>query len=124
MKENGIDTLHLVLKHKWYDMIASGEKTEEYREYKWLERIVDQDSPDGFLGTDDNGKPVTYGDLSPKHKYVTFHRGYTSTTMTFEIAGLSCGRGKIEWGAPVDKDVIIIRLGVRQDGNIYQKENG
>ena len=25
-------TLHLVLKSKWYDMIASGEKKEEYRE--------------------------------------------------------------------------------------------
>ena len=25
-------TLHLVLKHKWYDMIESGEKKEEYRE--------------------------------------------------------------------------------------------
>ena len=24
-------TLHLVLKHKWYDMIESGEKKEEYR---------------------------------------------------------------------------------------------
>ena len=26
--------LHLVLKRKWYDMIASGEKIEEYREIK------------------------------------------------------------------------------------------
>jgi hypothetical protein len=27
-------TLNLVLKKKWYDMIESGEKTEEYRELK------------------------------------------------------------------------------------------
>ena len=27
-------TLDLVLKHKWYDMIESGLKTEEYREIR------------------------------------------------------------------------------------------
>lgn len=34
-------TLSLVLKKKWYDMIASGEKTEEYRELKayWWHRF-------------------------------------------------------------------------------------
>ena len=33
--------LPLVLKKKWYDMIASGEKLEEYREFKpfWQKRI-------------------------------------------------------------------------------------
>lgn len=35
-------TLDLVLKSKWYDMIASGEKQEEYREIKpyWTKRIM------------------------------------------------------------------------------------
>ena len=34
-------TLDLVLKKKWFDMIASGEKTEEYREIKpyWESRL-------------------------------------------------------------------------------------
>ena len=34
-------TLHLVLKSKWYDMIASGEKKEEYRAITpyWANRI-------------------------------------------------------------------------------------
>lgn len=27
-------TLDLVLKYKWYDMVDSGVKTEEYREFK------------------------------------------------------------------------------------------
>ena len=33
-------TLHLVLKHKWYDMIARGEKKEEYRSISsfWLKK--------------------------------------------------------------------------------------
>lgn len=36
-------TLDLVLKSKWYDMIASGEKHEEYREIKpcWIKRLCD-----------------------------------------------------------------------------------
>lgn len=34
--------LHLTLKKKWFDMIASSEKTEEYREVKmyWLSRLT------------------------------------------------------------------------------------
>ena len=37
------NVLDLVLKKKWYDMIESGEKTEEYREIKpyWEKRLVD-----------------------------------------------------------------------------------
>jgi hypothetical protein len=35
-------TLHLPLKAKWYEMIESGVKTEEYREIKpyWIIRLV------------------------------------------------------------------------------------
>lgn len=34
--------LHLTLKKKWFDMIASGEKKEEYREVKpyWINRLT------------------------------------------------------------------------------------
>jgi hypothetical protein len=34
--------LHLTLKKKWFDMIASGEKKEEYREIKkyWCDRLA------------------------------------------------------------------------------------
>lgn len=40
---NNMKTLNLVLTGKWYDMIASGEKTEEYREIKpyWEKRLLD-----------------------------------------------------------------------------------
>ena len=36
-----MEILNLVLSYKWYDMIASGEKKEEYREYKryWRRRF-------------------------------------------------------------------------------------
>ena len=37
-------TLHLVLKRKWWDMIARGEKKEEYREVceYWETRILNE----------------------------------------------------------------------------------
>ena len=40
-KDNKI--LHLVLKRNWWDMIASGEKKEEYREvgHDWATRLLD-----------------------------------------------------------------------------------
>ena len=86
-------TLHLVLKFKWYDMIARGEKKEEYRSISsfWLKKINDGSA------------------LCDK---VRFHRGYTDTTMTFKIKDIKVGKGKTEWGAP-DEDVFIIKLGER-----------
>jgi hypothetical protein len=42
LKRSECAILPLVLKGKWYDMIASGEKKEEYRDAKpyWAKRIV------------------------------------------------------------------------------------
>ena len=42
LKRSECAVLPLVLKGKWYDMIASGEKREEYREFKqhWMTRII------------------------------------------------------------------------------------
>ena len=103
------NTLHLVLKGKWYDMIASGEKTEEYREMKqyWLKRILGVSTPSLPVLT------LIALQISKQTKYerVCFHRGYTNRTMIFEIKDISVGKGKAPWGAPVDKKVIIIKLG-------------
>lgn len=83
------DTLHLVLRHKWYDMIESGKKSEEYREINdyWKKRFE-------------------------KFSYsrVRFHRGYTSRTLTFELKKIKIGTGNPEWGAPC-YDVFILKLG-------------
>lgn len=49
LKREDCSVLHLTLKRKWYDMIASGEKKEEYREEKpywdvrirnWIDRLL------------------------------------------------------------------------------------
>ena len=105
------DTLHLVLKSKWFNMIESGEKTEEYREMKqyWLKRILGVSTPSLPVLT------LIALQISKQSKFerVCFHRGYTNRTMIFEIKDISIGIGKAPWGAPVDKKVIIIKLGNR-----------
>lgn len=83
-------TLNLVLKHKWYDMIQSGEKTEEYRDIKKWEKRISQ----------------------KQYTHVRFHRGYTTTVQLFELEEITTGFGRKEWGAP-DEEVIIIKLGKR-----------
>ena len=94
MKNN--NTLDLSLTYKWFDLIASGDKKEEYRELK-----------------DFYKKRLTNLDGSFKnYNYVKFHRGQGSpVTMTVEYRGVSIGYGNPDWGAPEDREVYIIRLG-------------
>ena len=93
-------------------MIESGEKTEEYRETKqyWVKRILE-----GSTAKQPELTSIPH-QISKQSKFerVCFHRGYTSQTMTFEIKGVSVGMGNVAWGAPIDKEVIIIKLGKTQ----------
>lgn len=93
--------LHLVLKHKWYDMIVSGEKTEEYRELKpyWSKRLF----------------KMVDGKAELKYVSVCFHRGYTNETTTFMLDGWDIGKGKHEWGANMYKYYYILKLGKNLD---------
>lgn len=87
--------LHLILKKKWYNMIESGEKKEEYREIKpyWEKRLRKPNLSD-FINYDT----------------VTFHLGYTNRTMSFKIKGIVIAEGKSEWGAEPGKEYFIIRI--------------
>ena len=89
-----MNTLHLPIKKQWFDMILSGEKTEEYREIKpyWFARIW--------------GKPIDVVEI--RNGY-----GKSAPSAIFECKGICKGIGKPEWGAP-DKIVYIISLGVRK----------
>ena len=96
-------TLHLVLKRKWWDMIESGEKKEEYRTHSdyWTKRLVDGE----YYGSDGL-------DGHKSFENVCFHLGYTNTTMTFRIAHIYQGYGVPEWGGGKER-VFIISLGER-----------
>lgn len=110
-------TLDLVLKGKWYDMIASGEKTEEYREIKpyWGKRLLDynaikRDSGKLIFHWLAVGKGMDPLEYPRGFTHVRFHRGYTKITMTFEIDSITFGKGKEEWGAELGKVYFVIKL--------------
>lgn len=78
-------------------MVVSGIKTEEYREIKphWVKRLLNADG-------------------SPKHfDAIKFRNGYKKSAPSglLRYQGLESGRGRPEWGAPLDKDVFKLKLG-------------
>lgn len=94
-------TLKLVLKKKWYDMIDSGEKPEEYRnitEY-WTVRLHP------YIQLLEHGEQIA----------VRFYLGYRLNRphMEFLIDGIGSGEGNPEWGAEPGKKYFVINLGER-----------
>ena len=117
--EQGMTVLDLVLTYKWYDMIESGEKREEYREITpyWIKRLVDTHRlGQKMLCNVPNvaASLIESGCVQMKsYTHVRFHRGYTAKSMVFRFDGLRIGNGNTQWGAPADRDVFIISLGER-----------
>lgn len=116
-------TLHLVLKRKWWDMIASDEKKEEYRDvnHYWAIRLLDRqyrwysqniDYPNNFI--DWLRFRLAHKDIAFRsYENVCFHLGYTNTTMTFRIDYFMLSMGKEAWGAKPNKYYFVIKLGER-----------
>jgi hypothetical protein len=111
--------LHLTLKKKWFDMIASGEKKEEYREIKsyWGKRLVGSWLYKASKGIDTNSVfiegciPDFAVNGFKRFDYIHFANGYNRPrTVNVQCLGIEMGKGKKEWGAP-DEDVFIIKLG-------------
>lgn len=125
-------TLHLTLKKKWFDMIASGEKKEEYREIKpyWIARFIDwseypKESADEHKYITDN---IAY-DIEQGHtpqdvlkSYfskiksfdgVIFKNGYSrgAPLMSFRGPIITIHEGRPEWGAEPGKKYFVIKLG-------------
>lgn len=128
-------TLHLVLKKKWYDMIESGIKKEEYRDisYHWMSRLIminsygnshcphwhnltkqEAEEFDNVGGLSNSIRSCNDLKIRIFH-YVVFHYGYTKKKMMFDIDSISIGPGKPEWGAEDGKEYFIIKLGDRLD---------
>ena len=95
--------LHLTLKKEWFARIASGEKVEEYREWKpyWATRLA---------GSMSGAMAVYHGDDDRWNKYdiVRFKNGYhkKAPQLDVECAGIYLGKGRPEWGG-TDKCIII-----------------
>ena len=97
-KDNKI--LHLTLKKKWFDMILSGEKKEEYRDVKqyWIDRLK----------------------LSKQYDVIKFKNGYSKNArqMVVEFKGCEIGSAVHEWSDGWQGQVFIIKL-----GNILETTN-
>jgi len=98
LKIVNMKVLHLTLKKKWFDMILSGEKKEEYREIKpyWIKRLCDHST--GTWNQFEN---------------ITFRNGYSATapTITIECKGVRVGKPIPEWSDNWLGTVFIIKLG-------------
>ena len=103
--------LKLVLKKKWYDMIASGEKKEEYRDITayWIARMANASKDTHSV--DNLGREYT----DREYSNVTFYLGYAKDrpSMTFKIKEIVLSEGKPEWGAEQGVVYYVIKLGER-----------
>lgn len=91
--------LVLPIKRKWFDMIASGEKTEEYREIKPYYTSRFQKLWQGSLI---GGKA---------ERKIMFRNGYSLKSPTIEAkCTLRKGKGKPEWGAEQGKEYYVLQI--------------
>lgn len=101
--------LHLVLKKKWFDMIESGKKPEEYREIKpyWMNRLIAKGDPAKWTKKDKDGFQWQ------EYTMVKFYDGYKKgrRDMTFDLLNISVGKAVPEWSDNWVGDVFVIRLG-------------
>jgi hypothetical protein len=102
-----VKKLQLVLKKKWFDMIASGEKREEYREITdyWTRRLTEY-RPD----LPNFGLP---GKVMRKFNTVRFRNGYqkNAPVVERECLGITVREGREKWGAEPGKYYFVISLG-------------
>ena len=88
--------LVLPIKKKWFDMIKSGEKKEEYREIKpyWETRFINE-----LKRTSDI--PI----------YVLFRNGYSKNSPSIKCeCTIRIGEGKPEWGAEPNKEYLVLDI--------------
>lgn len=96
--------LHLNLKGKWFDMILSGEKKQEYRDQsKYWDNRFSKLFPKHFKG--EMYQPIV--------ETILFSNGYSKDRRQFEIElkGIHRGEGRREWGAENGKHYYVLQLG-------------
>jgi len=109
--------LTLPIKKKWFDMILSGEKKEEYREIKpyYTSRLANlfcvytthseyhSQNMKNFLQSEYAKKNIC--------EEIMFRNGYSENSLSFIAkCTLSAGTGKEEWGAEKGKKYFILTI--------------
>lgn len=107
--------LILPIKKKWFDMIASGEKKEEYRDIKpYYDRCLGNEAI-GFPFTEEiveNFDSIeSYDSNQIKELEVIFRNGYNANSPRIKCkCKLRIGQGKEEWGAEPGKVYYILEI--------------
>lgn len=91
--------LTLPIKKKWFDMILSGEKKEEYREIKpYYETRFRNVWKGSLIGGN-------------AQREIMFRNGYSKNSPSFIAkCTLSIGTGKEEWGAEPGKEYFVLTI--------------
>ena len=121
--------LCFVLKRRWFDMIQSGEKPEEYREITpyWIKRLFyNQVFKPRHKFKINDGEAAFFAQvpsalaqaiesrlLVPKAGTAVFYLGYAKNRPQFKrlITSISVGTGRPEWGAEPGREYLVIKLG-------------
>ena len=116
------NTLHLNLKKKWFDMILSGEKLEEYRETTdyWRSRICNKE--EAYFQTGKENDLM----LFKKFDAITFSNAYSKNRPQFEIElkDIQLSTGYEKWGAKRGEIYYVFKLGkILSTKNILQNNN-
>lgn len=105
--------LTLPIKKKWFDMILSGEKKEEYREIKPYYKIRFRN----VLRFEENSilEKLLFKNFSCAEQKavfsVLFRNGYRKDSPSFTAkCTLSVGEGKTEWGAEPRKKYFVLTI--------------
>lgn len=116
MKADRENLLIITIKKKWFDMILSGEKKEEYREIKpyYMSRI----RKIWYVPTDFTDHVVIEGlknykeEEAPYYEVrVLFRNGYKKDSPSFIAkCTLSIGSGREEWGAEKGKEYFVFLI--------------
>ena len=98
--------LTLPIKKKWFDMILSGEKKEEYREYNDY-----YDSRFYHLRVKEITPNKQYSMYTESPRYVLFRNGYRKDSPTIKCeVEIRRGYGKSEWGAEPNKEYYVLKI--------------
>lgn len=102
----------LTIKKKWFDMIISGEKTEEYRAIKPYYTVRFRKLWGGSL----------IGGEAKRE--ITFRNGYRSDAPSFTaVCTLKRGHGKKEWGADRKECYILKIYGIKEQNKEMEEGN-
>ena len=105
--------LILPIKKKWFDMILSGEKKEEYREIKPYYKTRFYNAVNEVLEKETFAQQVTNIILYNNEVWidVLFRNGYRKNSPKIKCrCWLDKGYGKKEWGAEEGKEYYILKI--------------